>query len=185
MNKILKAAILILVSYVIVVLLISKTHVPYEDVTRKVLFVVVLVTLVMFFDKKKLAYFGFKNPSGERLSMLLSLLGVFVIHVIFHGLSLSFNSPSLLPIVLVILRASCEEVFFCGYVQNVLQENLGRIEAIMLASFIFCVYAFTSQWILLAELFVLRVWLAFLFSLNCSLAPPLLGRIAYIILSLF
>ena len=185
MNKILKAMIFILISYITVALLISKVRVPYEDTIRKVLFAVVLVTLVMLFDKKKLAYFGFKNPSGERLSMLLSLLGVFAIYVIFHGFSLSLTLPSLLPTVCIIFRASCEEVFFCGYAQNVLQEGLGRIEAIILVSLFFCIYAFTSQWMILAELLVLRLWVAFLFSLNLSLTPPLLGRIAYIVFSLF
>jgi len=185
MNKILKAIIFILISYITVSLLISKVRVSYEDTIRKVLFVVVLVMLVMLFDKKKLAYFGFKNPSRERLSMLLSLLGVFAIYVIFHGFSLSLTSPSLLPTMCIILRAFCEEVFFCGYSQNVLQESLGRIEAIILVSLFFCIYAFTSQWMILAELLVLRLWLAFLFSLNLSLAPPLLGRVAYIAFSFF
>ena len=185
MNKILKAIIFILISYITVSLLISNVRVPYEDTIRKVLFVVILVTLVMLFDKKKLAYFGFRDPSKERLSLLLSLLGVFTIYVIFHGFSFSLTSPSLLPAVYIILCVSCEEVFFCGYSQNVLQESLRRIEAIILISLFFCIYVFTSQWIILVELFVLRLWLAFLFSLNLSLAPPLLGRIAYIMFSFF
>ena len=52
--------------------------------------------------------------------MLLGMLGVFAIYVLFHGLFFSPRIPLLIPTLVVFILAFLEEVFFCGYAQNIL-----------------------------------------------------------------
>ena len=54
MNKILKAALFILVSFIVAILFVSKIDVPQRDLVRKALFVVLLIMLVILLDRRSL-----------------------------------------------------------------------------------------------------------------------------------
>jgi membrane protease YdiL (CAAX protease family) len=137
-----------------------------------------ILPVFAFIQKKKrkstLKAWGFRNPKGEGIDIVISLLGTFIIfclsRYIYRGswfpFSDSFNILSFLALIpLCIISEVTQEIGFRGMVQAEAMDRLGRWRGVIFASFIFTLFH-------LSKLIRYIIYLPFLWqSTYCPYCP--------------